>query len=203
MTASRFHGLLSRLHSTVCSTFSLTDFKILSLFCAFGILNIMWWEEYLFWANLFGVLYASCMFMGISFFMLGSFSSMIFFEDIFWPFKLGIFALFLYLFSLGLVFSLCPGFPGYFQLGVFCILHFLWLLCQCFLWYLLHLRFSLLSLIYYWWCSHLQLLVSFLGFVSTGLSPFVIFFIVSTSIFRSWMVLFNSFTCSIVFSCSF
>jgi hypothetical protein len=28
------------------------------------------------------------------------------------------------------------------------------------------------------------------------------FFIVSTSIFRSWMILFNSFTCLIVFSCN-
>ena len=29
------------------------------------------------------------------------------------------------------------------------------------------------------------------------------FFIVSTSIFRSWIVLFNSFTCLVVFSCNF
>ena len=29
------------------------------------------------------------------------------------------------------------------------------------------------------------------------------FFILSTSIFRSWMVLFNSFTCLVVFSCNY
>ena len=47
-----------------------------------------------------------------------------------------------------------------------CFLHFLWLLCQCFLWYLLHLRFSLLSLVFCWWC-----LISFLGFKRQGCLP--------------------------------
>jgi hypothetical protein len=30
--------------------------NILSLFCAFGVLIIMRWEEFVFWSNLFGVL---------------------------------------------------------------------------------------------------------------------------------------------------
>jgi hypothetical protein len=47
-------------------------------------------------------------------------------------------------------------------------------LCQCFLWYLLHLGFSCLCLVFYWWCLHLWLLVFFLGFLSPGLAPFVI-----------------------------
>ena len=38
----------------------------------------------------------------------------------------------------------------------------------------LHLRFSLLSLVFCWWCLHLWFLVSFLGFLSPGLSHFVI-----------------------------
>jgi hypothetical protein len=41
---------------------------------------------------------------------------------------------------------------------------------------------------------------SFLGFLSPEWSPFVISLLVSTSIFRSWVVLFNSFTCLVVFS---
>ena len=82
-------------------------------------------------------------------------------------------------------------------------LHFLWLLCQCFLWYLLHLRFSLLSLVFCWWCLHLWLLIYLLGFLFPELSPFVIFFIVSFSIFRSWMVLFSSFTCLVLISCNY
>jgi hypothetical protein len=57
--------------------FSLTAFNILSLFCAFGVLTFMCQEELLFWSNLFGVLWASCMFMGISFFRVGKFSSII------------------------------------------------------------------------------------------------------------------------------
>ena len=56
----------------------------------------------------------------------------------------------------------------------FCFWGFLWLLCQCFLWYFLPLRFSLLSLIFCWWCLHLWLLISLLGFLSPELSSFVI-----------------------------
>jgi len=49
-----------------------------------------------------------------------------------------------------------------------------WGLCWCFLWYLLPLRFSLLSLVFCWWCFHLWLLISFLGFLSPGVSPSVL-----------------------------
>ena len=41
------------------------------------------------------------------------------FKDVYWFFKLAIFTLFLYLLSLGLVFSLSPGFPGCFGLEAF------------------------------------------------------------------------------------
>ena len=52
-------------------------FNILSLLCALSILIIIWWEDFLFWSHLFGVLWAFCTFIAISFFMLGKFSSMI------------------------------------------------------------------------------------------------------------------------------
>jgi hypothetical protein len=44
-------------------------------------------------------------------------------------------------------------------------------LCQCFLWYLLHLRFSLLSLVFCWWYLHPWVLISFLGFLSPVCLP--------------------------------
>ena len=47
---------------------------------------------------------------------------------------------------------------------------------------------------------YLWFLISFLGFYLQGCLPLVISFIVSSSIFRSWMVLVNSFTCLVVFS---
>ena len=59
--------------------------------------------------------------------------------------------------------------------------------CPHFLQYLLHLRFSLVSLILCWWCFHIQLLISFLG---------------SPAIFRSWIILFLP-SCLFVFSCNF
>jgi hypothetical protein len=58
-------------------TFPLTSFNILSWFSTFVVLIIMCLEGFLFWSSLFGVLEASCMFMGISFFRLGKFSSII------------------------------------------------------------------------------------------------------------------------------
>jgi hypothetical protein len=52
-------------------------------------LVILCQEKFLFWANLFGILYASFMIMGISFFFrLGKFSSIIF-EDVYLPFEFG------------------------------------------------------------------------------------------------------------------
>jgi hypothetical protein len=64
------------------------------------------------------------MFMAISFFRLGMFSSIILLKIFIRPLS-GNFHSLLYPLSLGLVFSLCPGFPGCFGLGAFCILHFL------------------------------------------------------------------------------
>ena len=43
----------------------------------FSALIIVWWENFLFWSNLFCVLYASCMLIDIAFFRLVKFSSMI------------------------------------------------------------------------------------------------------------------------------
>ena len=57
--------------------FLLAAFNIHFLPCRFSILIIMWWEDFVFWSNLIGALQASCMFIGISFFKLGKFSSII------------------------------------------------------------------------------------------------------------------------------
>ena len=53
-------------------------FNNLSLFGTFCVFIIMWQEGFLFWFNQFGILWVSCTFMAISFFRLGTFSSMIF-----------------------------------------------------------------------------------------------------------------------------
>ena len=71
-----------------------------------------------------------------------------------------------------------PWFEFLWWLRMFCILHFIWWLCQCFLWYILHLRFSLLSLVFWCWSLHPWLLTSFLGFLCLELFPFFDFFIV-------------------------
>ena len=69
--------ILIGLPLNVSGPFSLTAFNILSLVRAFVVLIIMCQEEFLFWSSLFGVLSASCMFMGISFFRFEKFSSII------------------------------------------------------------------------------------------------------------------------------
>ena len=56
---------------------SLAAFDILSLFYAFSVLIIMWWEYFLFWSHLFIFLQISCTCMAFSFFRFGKFSSMI------------------------------------------------------------------------------------------------------------------------------
>lgn len=48
--------------------FPLAAFSSLSLLCMLNVLIIMWCENFLFWSNIFGVLWASYTFIGISFF---------------------------------------------------------------------------------------------------------------------------------------
>jgi hypothetical protein len=64
------------------------------------------------------------MFMGICFFRFGKFSFIILLK-IFAGLSVENLHFHLLLLSIGLVFILCPGFPGCFDLGSFCILHFL------------------------------------------------------------------------------
>jgi hypothetical protein len=44
--------ILTGLSLYITWPFPLTAFNILSLFSAFGVLIIMWWEEFLFWSSL-------------------------------------------------------------------------------------------------------------------------------------------------------
>jgi hypothetical protein len=64
------------------------------------------------------------MYMDISFFRLGKFSSIIFLKIFTGPLSLESLLSSIPI-ILGLVFSLCLGFQGCFGLGDFCILHFL------------------------------------------------------------------------------
>jgi len=71
-----------------------------------------------------GILQASCMFMGKSFFRLGKFSSMILLK-IFLVLWAGSLHSLLYLLSLGLIYSLSPVIPVGFRAVAFSILHYL------------------------------------------------------------------------------
>ena len=140
--------------------------------------------------------------MVISFFRFGKFSSVIllkiFAGPLCWKSSLSSIPIIL---RFGL--HLCPGIPGCFGLGSFCILHFLWLLCQCFLWYLQSLWFSLLYLVFCWWCLLASMAPDlFPRFSNSKVVSLCDFFIISISIFRSWMVLFISFASLIVFFCN-
>jgi hypothetical protein len=64
------------------------------------------------------------MFMGISFIRFGKFSSIILLKIFAGPLSCYLHS-HLLLLSVGLVFSLCPRFPGCFELGSFCYLYFL------------------------------------------------------------------------------
>jgi len=65
------------------------------------------------------------MFMGISFFRLGKFSFMILLKIFTGPLSWESSLSSIPIISLGLIFLLCPGFPGCFGLGLFCVLHYL------------------------------------------------------------------------------
>jgi hypothetical protein len=66
VSGEKFGVILIDLPLYVTCHFPLIAFNILSLFSAFVVLIIMCREEFLVWFSLFGVLWVSCMFMGIS-----------------------------------------------------------------------------------------------------------------------------------------
>lgn len=81
----------------------------------------------------------------------------------------------------------------------FCFLYFLWLLCQCLLWYLLSLRFlSSISCILLLMLASVTLAL-FPRFFMSRVVSLCVFFNISISFSRSLMILFNSFSCLIVF----
>lgn len=84
--------VLKVLPSSVPLLLSLLAFNLLSLFSMFNLLIIMYQVDFLFSSNLFCILNASCIFIGISFFMLRNCSYMIFFKKIFCALELGIFS---------------------------------------------------------------------------------------------------------------
>lgn len=74
-------------------------------------------RDFVFWYSLFGVLLASCTFIGMSFYRIGKISSRILLNSIFLDMELCFFSLFLLF--LGLIFSGCPRFAGCSVSGVF------------------------------------------------------------------------------------
>jgi hypothetical protein len=57
------------------------------------------------------------------------------------------------------------------------------------------MRFSFLYLVFCLWCLCLWFLISFLGFPSPGLSPFMIYLLFRFPFLYPGWVLLNSFTC--------
>jgi hypothetical protein len=113
------------------------------------------------------------MFMGISFFALGKFSSTILLKIFTGPliWKSSFLSIPIILrFGLLIVSLISWMFWG----RIFLYFAFYLIVAQYFLWYLLHLRFFILSLVFCLLCLHLWLLISFLGFLFPELSPFVI-----------------------------
>ena len=108
--------------------------------------------EIYFLVHQFGVLEASCIFMGISFFKLGRFSSIIL-SNIFagplnWESVLSSIPIILMFQSFH-----CSWVSWMFWVRNFLLFAFSSLLCQCLLWYFLPLRFSLLFLVFCCWWS--------------------------------------------------
>ena len=137
------------------------------------------------------------MFIGIYFFRLGKISSIIclkiFSGPLNWDSSLSAITIFLR-FGLLIVSSIS------WMLWVrrFLHFHFLSLLCQCFIWYILDLRVSSISCILLVMFASMNLDL-FPRFYISRVVSLCDFFIGSISIFKFWMVLFNSFTCSIFF----
>lgn len=136
----------------------------------FGGLVIMWQGNFLLWSNLFGVLHASFIFTGITLFRLRKFYTMIFWKHVlgFWA---AFFLLILYLYS------------------SFIALTFLWLMHSFLLSYMQCLRFSFLSLIFYWWSWPLWFLLDFLLFFISRIPEVCVLFIAFISIFKPWTFL--------------
>ena len=137
------------------------------------------------------------MIMGVSFFMFGKFSSIILLKILAGPYVENLHS-HQFLLSVGLVFSLCPGFPGCFELGSFCIFFDCCADVLYGIFYTLHSLFHLLYSVadaciygsrYLSYGFYLQRCLT-LGFLSCVYFPF-----------RSSMVLFISITCLDVFSC--
>jgi hypothetical protein len=101
-----------------------------------------------------------------------------------------------YLLSFGLVFSLGSRFPGSFGLDAFCIFFD----CCVNVFYGIFCTWDSLFYFLYSVGSITPVLVP--RFFISRIVSLCYFFIVTTSIFRFWMVLFNSLTCLVIFSCN-
>lgn len=111
--------VLKVLPSSVPLLLSLLAFNLLSLFSMFNLLIIIYQVDFLFSSNLFCVLNASCIFMGISFFMLRNCSYMIFFKKNFLCLRAGNLLFLLFLLFLDLPFTYCPR-----SSSLFCVRNF-------------------------------------------------------------------------------
>ena len=148
---------------------------IFSLFGAFVVSVIVWWEEFLFRSNQFGVLKASCMFMSIIFYGLGKFSSIILLKIFTGPLSWK---------------SLLSSIPIILRFGLLLVSYISWMFwVRSFL--LFAFSLTVVSMFFMvsstpeillsiscilLWCLHLWFLISFLSFLTPGLSPFVIYY---------------------------
>ena len=150
----------------------------------------MWQEDFLLWYNLICVLYASCMFIGISFYRLENFS----------------FVVLLKIFSGPKSWDTLPSFiPTILKLSLFIASQISWKFCIFF--FFLDLTFSLVDILIYsvvfsmpervslsflvfcWWCLCMLFLFSLIDFSIFRIPSVCVFFIASIFIFMAWTVL--------------